>query len=311
MVACLTVYSRHHPTARHFLNHDQEYLLGRAPECDLKFDDPSLSRNHARLRHHGRGWQLEDLGSKNGVRVNGTGVVRADLDDGAWLSLGNLLARFELVSEEFRAEVERRSAAVWETSMQLSRALRPELGLDGLLARLLDSALELAGTERGFVMLGNADGNLEIKCSKPPSERLFSGSQTAARKAVDTAAPVLTNDAGADVLLSDQPSVTVGGIRALASVPLKIDTRVIGVLYLDSRQPGKVFTDLDIDILSALADHAALAIGVTQVNEDLELLKQKLPAQISRDARPDPGLIGLLKSKLPGIRRKPSDPASD
>lgn len=308
MVACLTVYSRHHPTVRHFLKRGEEYLLGRASECNLKFDDPSLSRNHARLRHHGRAWRLEDLGSKNGVLVNGSGIVAAKLDDGAWLSLGDLLARFELVSADFQADIERRETAQWETSIQLSRALRPELGLNELLARLLDSALELAGTERGFVMLGDADGALEIKCSKPPTEREFSGSLTAARRAVDSAEPVLTNDAGADVLLSDQPSVVVGGIRALASVPLKIDTRVIGVLYLDSRQPGKVFTDLDIDILSALAEHAALAIGVTQVNEDLELLKRKLPPQISRDGRPDPGLIGLLKSKLPGIRRKRPDP---
>ncbi len=310
MVACLTFYSRHLPTVRHFLNRDQEYLLGRAPECDLKFDDPSLSRNHARLRHRERGWQLEDLGSKNGVRINGAGVVKADLADGAWLSLGDLLARFEVVSEDFQAEMEQRIAAAWETSMQLSRALRPELGLDGLLARLLDSALELAGTERGYVMLGDAGGELEIKCSKPPAEREFSGSRTAASRAFASAEPVLSNDAGADVLLAEQPSVTIGGIRALASVPLRIDTRVIGVLYLDSRQPGKVFTDLDIDILSALADHAALAIGVSQVNEDLELLKQKLPAQISRDARPDAGLVSLLKSKLPGIDRKRPDPAS-
>ncbi len=155
MVACLTVYSRHQPTVRRFLDQDREYLLGRSADCDLRFDDPSLSRSHARLRHANDGWELEDLGSKNGVRINGTGVRKAGLADGAWLSLGDLLARFELVSDDYEAEAERRGAALWETSMQLSRTLRPELGLDGLLARLLDSALELAGTERGFVMLGD------------------------------------------------------------------------------------------------------------------------------------------------------------
>ncbi len=308
MVACLTVYSRHQPTVRRFLDQDREYLLGRSADCDLRFDDPSLSRSHARLRHANDGWELEDLGSKNGVRINGTGVRKAGLADGAWLSLGDLLARFELVSDDYEAEAERRGAALWETSMQLSRTLRPELGLDGLLARLLDSALELAGTERGFVMLGDDAENLEIRCSRPPRQQTFEGSQTAARRAVATAAPVLTNDAGADVLLADQPSVVVGGIRALASLPLKIDTRVIGVLYLDSRQPGKVFTELDIEILTALAEHAALAIGVTQVNEDIELLKRKLPAQISRDSRPDPALLRLLKSKLPKVDRTRSDP---
>jgi transcriptional regulator with GAF, ATPase, and Fis domain len=46
------------------------YLLGRAPECDVVIDDPSVSREHARLTT-GNGFFLEDLNSTNGTRVQG------------------------------------------------------------------------------------------------------------------------------------------------------------------------------------------------------------------------------------------------
>ena len=57
-------------------------LIGRAPECDLRIDDPSVSRRHAELRYRNGQVQLVDLGSTNGVTVNGAPVAGAELRDG-------------------------------------------------------------------------------------------------------------------------------------------------------------------------------------------------------------------------------------
>ena len=46
-------------------------LLGRSPECQITIEDPLVSRQHARIRIEGDEAQVEDLGSRNGVRVNG------------------------------------------------------------------------------------------------------------------------------------------------------------------------------------------------------------------------------------------------
>lgn len=68
--------------------------LGRLAECDLRLDDPSVSRRHARLEPSGRRWVIEDLDSTNGVRVNGERVHRAELQHGDRLELGTVELEF-------------------------------------------------------------------------------------------------------------------------------------------------------------------------------------------------------------------------
>lgn len=46
-------------------------LIGRSPDCHVTIEDPLVSRNHARVRILGEEVLIEDLGSRNGVRVNG------------------------------------------------------------------------------------------------------------------------------------------------------------------------------------------------------------------------------------------------
>jgi hypothetical protein len=70
-------------------------LLGRSRQCDVVINDPNVSRRHAEVRREGDGWTLVDLGSTNGVLVNGQEVKRAALADGDRLQLGTTGLRFE------------------------------------------------------------------------------------------------------------------------------------------------------------------------------------------------------------------------
>jgi hypothetical protein len=65
----------------YFLSHPVT-VIGRAAECDLRVDDPGVSRRHAELRYADGKVELIDLGSTNGVTLNGTPVGRAVLQDG-------------------------------------------------------------------------------------------------------------------------------------------------------------------------------------------------------------------------------------
>ncbi|MEQ1751446.1 MAG: FHA domain-containing protein, partial [Prosthecobacter sp.] len=49
----------------------QPFLIGRAADSDLMLDDAEASRRHAMLFYHEADWWLSDMGSRNGVRVNG------------------------------------------------------------------------------------------------------------------------------------------------------------------------------------------------------------------------------------------------
>jgi hypothetical protein len=69
-----------------------EQLVGRSTECGLRLEELAVSSVHAQLRWSGRGWELRDLGSRNGTFVDGSplgaGQVRV-LRDGATVVFGH------------------------------------------------------------------------------------------------------------------------------------------------------------------------------------------------------------------------------
>jgi hypothetical protein len=68
---------------------DEDLLLGRDPDCDIRFVDDSVSRRHARLVLRGGAWVIQDLGSTNGTIVNGSRVGRCQLQVGDRVQLGD------------------------------------------------------------------------------------------------------------------------------------------------------------------------------------------------------------------------------
>ena len=54
---------------------DGQFVIGRAATCQISLDDPMVSRNHAKLTVKGERVTVEDLGSRNGIRVNGQQVT--------------------------------------------------------------------------------------------------------------------------------------------------------------------------------------------------------------------------------------------
>ncbi len=72
-----------------------EIVVGRAAECQLVLDDPSLSRKHANVRGTGRRLDVEDLGSSNGTFVNGRKVGQATAGPGDTVRFGELSFRIE------------------------------------------------------------------------------------------------------------------------------------------------------------------------------------------------------------------------
>jgi predicted component of type VI protein secretion system len=71
--------------------------IGRSKDCDCTIDDPNISRRHAELRRSSVGdWQVVDLGSTNGVKVNGRRVSSARLSPGDEITLGTAVFSFDI-----------------------------------------------------------------------------------------------------------------------------------------------------------------------------------------------------------------------
>ena len=71
-------------------------VLGRSREADITIEDPNVSRRHAEIRPENGAWWIVDLGSTNGVEVNGEKVDRVQLNNEDRVIIG----RSELVFEQ-------------------------------------------------------------------------------------------------------------------------------------------------------------------------------------------------------------------
>lgn len=73
-------------------------VLGRSSQCDVRLEDPNASRQHARVSAPAGDWKLEDLGSTNGVLVNGVRVAGSTpLRNGDRIQLGHTDLTFETI----------------------------------------------------------------------------------------------------------------------------------------------------------------------------------------------------------------------
>ena len=70
--------------------------MGRGPDTDLSFDDEAMSREHAVLEFDGGGFRIRDLGSMNGLLLNGSETRVGELKNGDRFELGEHAFQFLL-----------------------------------------------------------------------------------------------------------------------------------------------------------------------------------------------------------------------
>jgi predicted component of type VI protein secretion system len=75
-------------------------LLGRHPECDIQLNSRKISRRHCVIAQVNNYLVVRDLGSTNGIRVNGVRVLEGKLKSGDELTVGNF--RYQIAWDELR-----------------------------------------------------------------------------------------------------------------------------------------------------------------------------------------------------------------
>jgi hypothetical protein len=263
------------------LDDDARASLGRDDACDVVVVHPSVSRRHALLTRDAVGWHIEDLGSKNGLRVNGERVSRHDLGAHCWFALGDVYCEFEVLAESQReilaqhAERRRFSSRVW-----VERLAAADSG-EQLLAQILTAVVELAECQRGFLLIGDGSGEMAVRaCYNLDREDLgesrFEGSRSALDRALLERRLVMLTAADDRAWLRQQASVVALGLRSLVCLPLEHDGELVGAVYADSDMLGRVFTSLDAQLLRAFAQQAALTLAAARVDGRLAALSDCL-----------------------------------
>lgn len=82
---------------RRYVLEGPKATIGRSKDAECVLRDPNVSRHHAELRQHETGdWEIVDLGSTNGVKVNGRRVSSSRMRPGDEVTLGKTTFRFEV-----------------------------------------------------------------------------------------------------------------------------------------------------------------------------------------------------------------------
>jgi putative nucleotidyltransferase with HDIG domain len=159
--------------------------------------------------------------------------------------------------------------------MSVGQVINSSLGPERVLEEVMDSLISLMRAERGFLMLREPDGELAVRIARGIAhvnldEDAFKFSRSVIGKVVETSAPVLTTNAQIDPRFDAQRSIAAYQLRSILCVPLKMKDDLIGVLYVDNRAHAGIFKEHDLELISAFADQAAVAINSARLFEDLQ-----------------------------------------
>jgi phosphoserine phosphatase RsbU/P len=282
------------------------FRIGRSPENHLVLRDNRASRNHAVIRREGAGYAIEDAGSRNGIEVNGIREQSRVLQHGDVIRFGvddSYELRFVV---EGKTELPAPAGGLRKlrSMLEVARSLQGALSIDHVLASVVDAAMEITHSDRGFLLLCTADG-LETRIARAAGGRPLSESLGIPSKLLHEALRSRSE------LLSMRFDPAGGGpdssilnlaVRSVVCVPL-IKVRAgdlsetalvgtiadsIGLLYLDSREHNAELTSTSRDLVQSLAIEASFVLeNARLLEEERTKLKFEQELRIARTIQQD------------------------
>lgn len=172
--------------------------------------------------------------------------------------------------------------------VKVSHYLSSILDLDALLEKIMDICMETAGAERGFLFLYSDNDNqeeLDIKVSRNLEKEVFANEEFAISRTIieqvkQKQDAVIVVDAALDRELKQHLSVVKYGLRSVLCVPLTARGKMIGLVYLDNRLVGELFTTDKLEFLKILCAQAAISIENAQLYKQVENYSKTLEQKV-------------------------------
>ena len=185
---------------------------------------------------------------------------------------------------------------------RLSQAFNSSLHLDEVLNTVMDEVISALHAERGFVMLLQEDAPTVFRAARGMDQKSIDDpelqvSRSVVERVASLGRSVATLDAQKDERFSGKESVMLMGLRSILCVPLKIKDQVRGVIYVDNRMHVGVFGNEDLELLTAIASSAAIAIENARLYQmAVEKGRLERELQMAHELQ-----SGLLPHKTPDI----------
>jgi len=286
---------------------------GRSPQNDVILKDKLSSRLHFKILKTAFGHKVLDLGSSNGTFINNRKVAKEQaLQDGDVIKIGTtqMIYRMEPEGENiapigesgiFATQIVKSAMEVNHTMgttgslatarkfptarlsqnlyilYRIGKMLNSVRDTEELLNTSMDLIFKVLKADRGLLMLKDPKtGKLvpRVSRSKSGTTAEIEVSSTISSKVIEEKVSILTSDATADPRFSDGRSIALQNIRSALCVPLwEEGQQVLGIIYIDNTHEPNVFSEPDLDLLTAVANQIAVA-----------LLKEELNAKVRKEA---------------------------
>ena len=298
--------------------------LGRSSACDIVLSDPAVSKQHAEIILDNGRITVRDLGSRNGTFVNEVPVSDpVPVKSGDNVRMGHLALRVKdqehstisrLVPEKSAAPAMSTSIDEARTLMGVSRSdvligavheagqmLSKRYSPDELYDTLLDLLSRFFRSDRILLLAGELkDGDPEVLASRATGsdpDAPIKMSRKMLSEVLESRRSFLTKDASADERFNMQQSIISAGIHSALAAPLFDNDNILGVVYMDSRNPLVTYASDDLQLVTLLANMMAVKITNSRLEQAEEerariVHELELATKIQKN---------LLPSSLPAV----------
>jgi serine phosphatase RsbU (regulator of sigma subunit) len=306
--------------------------LGRSTQNDLSFqNDTSLSRKHFTLECRDQVWQLHDLNSMNGTRVNGVEVLgcrpvhpgdrieageitmilqggeepdtqpvtfyahSGDSDLGSETILTSLEGVLSADSDTVEKQGMFGSTAV-DVLIRAGRELCVHRPLGDLFHIILQLSIRATGADRGVIMTFDND---ELVPRAYHGEG-FAISTLVRDRAVQEKSSILIRDVAQDEALRQRQTFAGGNVHGIMVVPLQTERDVLGLIYVDNGRGGREFQADDLNLFTVLANVAAIRIEQERLAA-VERREQVLERDLRQAAEIQASLLPSVPPEMDGL----------
>jgi adenylate cyclase len=173
---------------------------------------------------------------------------------------------------------------IFQVLVQVAKALLQSDDLNSLLNTMMDMIFKYLPVERGLILLFDETGQPVPKLTRfldASEARDIPISRTILKMVAEQQVALMTSNALEDARLLGGKSIAIHGIRSAMCVPLWNRQRVIGAVQVDSSIHIGSFNEEDLDLLTALANFAAVAVERAQLSEKIEQ-ERKIRSKMER-----------------------------